>query len=262
MAMPVPIPMPKIFLSVSLFIVLFCSAGYASELRVLCYNIHIGIGMDKKLDLERTAKLIKEQKPDLVALQEVDRNANRTEKQDQAALLEQLTGLKAVYGKTLNHASGGEYGIAILSRFPVKESKMTPLPLQEGYEPRGLLEVEVEFADNQRLRFANTHLCHRSEEGRVQQVKRINDLLKDAGLAILCGDFNAPPESTTIKTALEQWTDAGDSSPTFSSTNPTRKIDYIFYKPTSRLKVKEMKVLQDNITSDHLPVLVVFEVLP
>jgi len=257
-----PMTMSKHCLAVSLFVLLFCHAGHAAELRVLCYNIHVGIGMDKKLDLERTAKLIREQKPDLVALQEVDRNANRTEKQDQPALLEKLTGLKVVYGKTLNHASGGEYGIAILSRFPIKESKMTPLPLQAGYEPRGLLEADIELENGQVVRFACTHLCHRSEEGRMQQVKRINDLLKDAGLAILCGDFNAPPESATIKTILEQWTDAGDQTPTFSSTNPSRKIDYVFYRPQSRLKVKEMKVLQDNMTSDHLPVFVVFEVLP
>ena len=254
------------FLCVSLFVLIGGYVGYAAELRVLCYNIHIGIGMDKKLDLERTAKLIKEQNPDLVALQEVDRNTTRTEKQDQPALLEKLTGLKAAYGKTLDH-SDGEYGIAILSRFPIKTSKMTVLEqgtFEPGrYERRGLLETEIELDDKQILCFANTHLCHLSEERRTQQVEQINALLKPhAGLAILCGDFNAKPESKTIQTILTQWTDATDRTPTFSSTNPRSKIDYVFYQPHNRLKVKEMKVLEDTITSDHRPVLVVFEILP
>jgi len=253
----------KYFFPAFLSAVLFCCAGHAAELRVLCYNIHIGIGMDKKLDLERTAKLIRELKPDLVALQEVDRNAERTAKQDQPALLEELTGLNAVYGKTLNHSSGGEYGLAILSRLPVKESKMTLLPLQEGYEPRGLLEAEIELWDKQMIRFACTHLCHISDERRMQQTKRMNELLEqNSELTILCGDFNALPESGPIKTLLEQWADATDRTPTFSSTDPKIKIDYVFYRPQNQLKVKEMKVIDDKMTSDHLPVLVVFEITP
>ena len=254
------------FSSVFLFVLLLCCAGRAAELRVLCYNIHVGVGMDKKLDLERTAKLVREHKPDLVALQEVDRNADRTAKQDQPALLGKLTGMKAVYGKTIDH-SNGEYGLAILSRFPVKTSKMTILPQQEfapdKYERRGLLEAEIEGEDKQVFHFACTHLCHLGEERRTQQVKQINELLgQNAGLTILCGDFNAFPESETIQTVLKQWTDATDRTPTFSSTEPKIKIDYVFYKPQNRLKVKEMKVLEDNITSDHRPVFVVFEILP
>ncbi len=42
-------------------------------LRVMTYNIHIGIGMDKKLDLQRIADVINRERPDLVGLQEVDR---------------------------------------------------------------------------------------------------------------------------------------------------------------------------------------------
>ena len=220
--------------------------------------------MDKKLDLERTAKLIKEQTPDLVALQEVDRNADRTEKQDQPALLEKLTGMKAIYGKTIDN-SNGDYGIALLSRFPVKESKMTLYPEKDDsrkYEARGLLEADIELENKQIIRLACTHLCHISEERRTQQATKINEFLTpNAGLTILCGDFNAEPQSKTIQTILEQWTDATDRTPTFSSTDPKIKIDYIFYKPQNRLKVKEMNVLEDTITSDHRPVLVVFEIL-
>nr|WP_020468889.1 endonuclease/exonuclease/phosphatase family protein [Zavarzinella formosa] len=51
-------------------------------LRVLTYNIHHGEGTDDKVDLARLAEVIKVSKPDLVALQEVDRNTTRTKKTD------------------------------------------------------------------------------------------------------------------------------------------------------------------------------------
>src|SRR5437763_17151711 len=50
----------------------------AKTIRVMAYNIHVGVGMDKKLDLPRIAGIIKQQHPDLVGLQEVDRGVERT----------------------------------------------------------------------------------------------------------------------------------------------------------------------------------------
>jgi hypothetical protein len=49
-------------------------------LRVMTYNIHVGVGMDKKLDLPRIAGVINVQHPDLVGLQEVDRGVARYSK--------------------------------------------------------------------------------------------------------------------------------------------------------------------------------------
>jgi hypothetical protein len=54
-------------------------------LRVLTYNIHVGVGIDKKLDLQRIADVINHERPDLVGLQEVDRNVKRTEGKDASA---------------------------------------------------------------------------------------------------------------------------------------------------------------------------------
>src|SRR4051794_36404648 len=54
-------------------------------------GIHHGVGTDGKLDLKRIAKVITDTKPDLVALQEVDKNTTRTGKVDQAAELAKLS---------------------------------------------------------------------------------------------------------------------------------------------------------------------------
>lgn len=237
---------------------LFAAEGAPKELRVLSYNIHIGIGMDKKLDLERTAKVILEQNPDLVALQEVDRLADRTNKVDQVAELEKLTKMKCVYGKTLDR-SNGEYGIAILSKFPVLQQKFTQLPRHEKEEDRGLLQVLVQVDEKTQVVFACTHFCHIHENRRVKQAEKINEVFAETdSIAIIAGDFNAEPESESIAKLNAFWTDATDKTPTFSSTNPKNKIDYIFYRPKGALKVKETKVIEDKITSDHRPVLTVF----
>jgi hypothetical protein len=53
--------------------------------RVMSYNIHVGVGMDKRLDLRRIADIINNERPDLVGLQEVDRGVERTQRRDEIA---------------------------------------------------------------------------------------------------------------------------------------------------------------------------------
>src|SRR3954466_7463152 len=102
-------------------------------LRVLTYNIHHGEGTDGKLDLPRVAGVVKAARPDVVLLQEVDRNTTRTGKVDQAAELARLTGLHAEFGKAID-LQGGGYGLATLSRFPLKGVKTDALPGKAGQE--------------------------------------------------------------------------------------------------------------------------------
>ena len=60
------------------FATLQLAAAEPLTIRVLSYNIHHGEGVDGVLDLARIGGVIKSVKPDLVALQEVDRNASRS----------------------------------------------------------------------------------------------------------------------------------------------------------------------------------------
>ena len=153
------------------------------QLRVLTYNIHHGEGMDGKFDYSRLAKVILSGKPDVVVLQEVDKKTRRADGADQAALLGELTGMNSAYGLAM-HYSGGEYGEAILSRFPIQEPKSHPLPYTTGREPRALLTAAVK-PDNGLPEFvlAGTHLCHQSDEVRADQARRINELLPAEGPA-------------------------------------------------------------------------------
>jgi hypothetical protein len=83
-------------------------------LRVVSYNIQHGAGMDRKLDLERTADVLRRLEPDLVALQEVDENCRRSKGVDQAAELGRLLGMEHRFGEFMDY-DGGRSGLAVFS---------------------------------------------------------------------------------------------------------------------------------------------------
>ncbi len=106
-------------------VLLFLSfLAVCSALSVLSFNTQACTGLDRKYDIARTAQAINAINPDLVGLQELDNMTQRHPGDNQLAKLSELTGLKYfVYGKVLDFQGGG-YGIGILSRFPILESKL------------------------------------------------------------------------------------------------------------------------------------------
>ena len=111
-------------------------------MRVLAYNVKHGRGNDGKVDLGRTARVIRRLNPDVVALQEIDKNADRSGKIDEARELAKLTGLQHhAFGRFFDF-QGGEYGMAIISRYPLSEAKNLRLP--DGAEPRTSLIATVD----------------------------------------------------------------------------------------------------------------------
>jgi endonuclease/exonuclease/phosphatase family metal-dependent hydrolase len=222
------------------------------QLRVLTYNIHHGEGVDGKLDCQRLANIVTRVNPDIVALQEVDRKTSRVSGIDEAALLGKLTGLRSIFGSAMPF-SGGEYGQAILSRFPMSQTKTHALP-SEGHEPRIMLATKI-MPNNglPELLFAGTHLCHQSEALRVNQGKEINRILPQAEECpvILAGDFNARKGSAAMNTFLDKrWIDA---------TINISRIDYILLRPDDPWRVVETQTIDEPIASDHKPVLAVLE---
>ncbi|MBM3841308.1 MAG: endonuclease [Verrucomicrobia bacterium] len=232
------------------------------RVRVLTYNIHHAEGTDGRFDYERLARIIRSVDPDLVALQEVDQKTRRAGGVDQPAELGRLTGLQVAFGKTYDY-SGGGYGNAILSRWPLLEIRNDPLPGSAGHEPRAVLSVRVK-ADSARepFWFAATHLDHtRDESERLAQAARLNELFVDDRPILLAGDLNAVPESKTMRRLFEHWSDAAASSPapTVPAGTPRSRIDYVLFRPASRWRVMETRVLDEPIASDHRPVLAVLE---
>ena len=78
---------------------------------------------------------------------------------------------------------------------------------------------------------------------------------------ILAGDLNALPESEPMGILLKEWSDAavGNPEPTIPSDEPVRRIDYVLYRPAGIWGVVEFRVLDEEIASDHRPLLAVLE---
>jgi endonuclease/exonuclease/phosphatase family metal-dependent hydrolase len=175
-----------------------------ADITVLCYNIHHANPPSKPnvIDINAIATVIKQQQPDVVALQEVDVYTTRSGNTlHQAEELAKLTGMTAYFAKAIDYG-GGEYGVAILSRFPMENMKNTPLPTDDatGGEHRTLASVTLVLPGNKKIIFASTHLDAQSSDGNRQlQIKKILEVLKQETLpVIIAGDFNAVPTNDVI----------------------------------------------------------------
>jgi endonuclease/exonuclease/phosphatase family metal-dependent hydrolase len=221
-------------------------------LRILTYNIHHGEAMDRQFDYERLANVINDLSPDIVALQEVDNGTDRASGVDQAALLGRLCKMHHAFGQAMPYQNG-QYGEAVLSRFPIKRAVVHPLPYRVGQEPRATLEVRIEPEGLGPMVFAGTHLCHQSNETRTQQAQRISQLFARQGGSpvILAGDFNARPASGPMSVLLKDgWIDV---------VAPRSRIDYILIRPSDPWQVKEVTIVDEPVVSDHDPILAVLE---
>jgi endonuclease/exonuclease/phosphatase family metal-dependent hydrolase len=241
-------------------------AASPTTLRVLCYNIHYGQGNDGVYDINRLAGVIRDAKPDLVGLQEVDVGVRRSGQVHQLRRLGEQTGLAARYGPT-QHYEGGLFGNAVLTRLPILDVVIHPLPYTEATPerttyPRGAIAVTVTAPDNQPLRFVSTHFQHNVPEDRVAEAKAINKLFANDNLrTVLAGDLNAKPDEEPIQVLSEHWTHALDpeAAPTVPSQNPKVRIDYILSRPAPSFRLVSSEVIPEAMASDHRPVLAVFE---
>ncbi|WP_234364023.1 endonuclease/exonuclease/phosphatase family protein [Lunatibacter salilacus] len=238
-------------------------------LKVLCYNIHYANPPSKDknfIDMDAIAKVINDHNPDVVALQEVDVNINRSGNIDQAKILAEKTGMKAYYfGKAIDH-DGGDYGVAILSKFDLRNTQTLSLPAdpETNSEPRVLATAEIRTDDGFDFVFGVTHLEVRHETNRLMQMEAIVSFAEKSSLPmIVAGDFNAKPDSRTIEMLDVTFKrTCEDCAPTIPVINPNRAIDFIAFSPQERFKVIQHMVIPETYASDHLPVFAELEIQP
>ena len=116
------------------------SLGQNKQLQIMSYNVRHCAGMDLVVNYDRTAAVISQQQPDVVALQELDSMTGRSGHRDQLDELASRTGYHPIFGAAIDF-DGGQYGVGILSHEIPLSIRRIPLP---GEEPRVLLVVELE----------------------------------------------------------------------------------------------------------------------
>jgi endonuclease/exonuclease/phosphatase family metal-dependent hydrolase len=236
----------------------------AAPFRVMTYNIHHGEGLDGRVDLERIAAVIREHRADIVALQEVDKGVRRTAGRDFPAELAALTGMTCLFRNNFAY-QGGEYGNALLTRFPVRHWTNTPLRMLRAGEQRGVLQAVLEVQGRELL-VLNTHLDYRRDDAeRLANVAQFREILAGyPGLpAVVAGDFNDLPGSRTWAAMAAEFDDvwplagAGEGF-TFPSARPERRIDYQWRRKGSPLRPRRAWVPGSD-ASDHRPLVVEWE---
>ncbi len=243
-------------------------AALAKTLRIMTYNVHGCMGLDGKISPERIARVIARQDVDVVALQEIDVGRKRSGNIDQAETLARKLGMTSHFHPSY-FMEEGQYGNAILSRYPLKIIRKNALPRLNDLgllEPRGALWVELDVS-GVKVNLINSHLSLWPAERLLQADALLGPdwigSIVCQGPVILCGDFNANPRSRVCQRIGAKLRDAQliveshKPKSTWLATHPFTRIDHFFVSPD--VEVKSIAVPDtelDRIASDHLPLIV------
>ncbi len=225
---------------------------FSGTISVVSYNIHRFVGIDRRFDPERVARVIHDCRAEIVGLQEIDthfyRNGNQVE------CLARTTGLEVVHGPTRRNENG-HYGNALLTSLPVSEVRRIDLSVGGGREPRGALDVDL-LIKGQKVRVIVAHLGLNIFERRIQ-VKRLLDIFcaERDRMEIMLGDFN---EWIPVGKPL-CWVNSFFGKPpsfrTFPSFMPVLPLDRIWLRPLDALiGMSVCRTSLSRVASDHLPV--------
>jgi len=243
------------------------------ELRVLSYNIHRAIGVDRLFRPERIAEILAHHDADVVLLQEVDVGVPRSRELNLAEVLAERLGYA-------HHAVGlnvklrkGMYGNATLSRFPIVRERNIDLTIEDR-KKRGCLFTELVLPGengDQSLHVFNLHLGLSFKE-RPQQVGILVRTPEFVELdlsspCLVAGDFNdwwtrlAPifTEALSFGCATNHAVGYQNSLLTYPSFSPTTGLDKIFYRgPLTAQGGRRCRLNLSKVASDHLPVIAEF----
>ena len=216
-------------------------------------SAHFREGKYTEENLRLLAEKITESHAQVIALQEVDQGASRSDRVDMPARLSKLTGIPYHYFIKIRYFQGGEYGTAILSEFPITESKTLNFPVKIATQGTscGYCVLDV---DGTPVTVFNTHLSIENEEANTECLCCLGDILKayadTHGAFLCCGDFNTSPEK--VKNYIPWVTLAHNGLHTYAD----RSIDHILYTaPIVTDHVRTMDTQTDG-TTDHNMVVV------
>ena len=233
-------------------------AARMSSLRVVTYNIHTCVGVDRRYDPGRISMVLREIDADIACLQEVDARRRSERHADQWAYLGAATGCRVVTGTGVRQPRG-RFGNAILTRFPVLAAQLIDLTVV-GYGPRGAIDADV-LVGERVLRVIATHFGLHAPERR-QQAHRLMAALgepisanrREAHAVLLMGDLNEWRVRGGVIRALDRHLGPSAAPRTFPSWMPVLALDRIY--ADGRAILRDVGVYRSplaRLASDHLP---------
>ncbi|MDO4564741.1 MAG: SH3 domain-containing protein [Clostridia bacterium] len=154
-------------------------------------NVH-NMGNGERID--ETAHLLQNANADIICIQEVDVGTRRSDGRDCARLLAEALGYPYYAFSEATGYEGGSFGTAIISRYPLIDSRTIALDVAEGKERRSLGYARI-LLDNGAVSVFNTHLCPSSMCFKSVNLASLQYELQASGVKIytVAGDFNCSP---------------------------------------------------------------------
>lgn len=237
------------------------------QIKIMTYNIQSGHNLAKDRDVRHAAETIRAENPDILNLNEVQHCTEYcADGRCQAEKLAEMLGYPYFrFGKAIDHM-GGEYGNALLSRFPILESEVYPVPGISEEEKKNCVWAEdrshmrcVLDAGGKEIVVLSTHygLNPPEQKNAVAETLRLDK--GESRPLIFLGDLNMEPDNPLLRpvfAALSDTADKGEGSMlTYPSDNPEGKIDYIFQKGFQTVR----SYVPVSVNSDHRPVVAILE---
>lgn len=223
----------------------------AGNVRVMTWNIHGGGPSRRDRDLHRVVKLVRRHSPDIVALQEIDARKKAGLREPAFEFLKESLGSHAAEARLIV-APDGDYGHAVISRWPLRDVTMHDVSL-EGREPRAALEATVETPSGP-LHIVAAHLGLSFRERRHQAA-----LLAEVGRSgpphsVMIGDFNDWVWRGSVQKCLSGCMAERTHHKTFPAWMPLFALDRVYCRP-SEILVRSWTDASARLASDHLPVI-------
>lgn len=243
------------------------------DLKLLTYNIHRAIGVDRKFRPERVVEVLDHHDADVVLLQEVDEGVPRSRELHLAKEIASAAGYPHVaYGRNVSLRKG-HYGNATLSRYPITRERNIDLtidwrkrrgcqhttlhiPTPSGEVPLEVFNLHLGLSARERLRQAQLLL----ESDELSQ-------LTEESPCIVAGDFNdwrsllVPVLTGSVGfNCVRDPLEPGRCLPTYPSFLPQGALDRIYLRGGLRFKAMHTSRLRvARMASDHLPLVAELE---
>jgi endonuclease/exonuclease/phosphatase family metal-dependent hydrolase len=239
-----------------------------ARLRIVTWNIHKGIGVDRRYRLERIVCVLADLDADVVCLQEVDRGVPRSRLDDQAQRLSDELGYPhAALGLNVR-VRGGAYGNLTLARTPLEDVHNVDLTVPPKKRRSGLV-TRVRSGPPLGWLVANVHLGLMHVERRMQVRRLLAHLFRGAAPdqpLVIAGDWNDWSTRLVRHVMNEHGFHVARSDarprgePTWPSRRPVLRLDRILYRDP--IRCHHVACVLDDVTrvaSDHLPLVVELE---
>jgi endonuclease/exonuclease/phosphatase family metal-dependent hydrolase len=218
----------------------------------MTWNIHGAYGRNPGFDLARIITLIKSHAPDIVALQEVDSRRTRASGAvEPFKLLQDALGHHGIGAKTIVTADG-EYGQALISRWPIHNAEIHDISCQER-EPRRAIRCEV-VSPAGRVRVIATHLGLSIGERRGQAKELLRLVGDSPNTTVVLGDFNDWFWVGSVRKVLAARLPGRSRLRTFPSRWPVFRFDRVYCSSLAAFGGARTDPAAKHL-SDHLPVI-------